>query len=76
MLPLPQNIKIKAGSTATVLLVTPSYFICANAGDARTVLCRNKEAINLSEDHKPSNPDELARIEAADGFVFNNRVNN
>ena len=76
MVPLPQDIKIKAGSTATVVLVTPSYFICANAGDARSVLSRNKIAINLSEDHKPSNPEELARIEAADGIVFNNRVNN
>jgi serine/threonine protein phosphatase PrpC len=31
-----------SGTTATVLLITPDEFICANAGDSRTVLSKNK----------------------------------
>eukprot|EP00392_Amoebophrya_sp_AT5.2_P000489 g490.t1 len=42
---------------------------CANAGDSRSVLCRNGEAIGLSEDHKPTNPGERARIVASGGTV-------
>jgi serine/threonine protein phosphatase PrpC len=51
-----------AGTTATVLLITPDEFICANAGDSRTVLSKNKQAIDLSHDHKPGDEAERARI--------------
>jgi protein phosphatase 1G len=47
----------------------------ANAGDSRTVLCRNGEALMLSVDHKPELPNERARIEKAGGFVSDGRVN-
>jgi len=61
--------------------VTPTHFICANAGDSRSVLARtspnavNLQTVALSEDHKPDNYDEKRRIEAAGGFVEDNRVN-
>ena len=48
-----------AGCTATVILVTKTEIICANAGDSRTVLSRAGRAKDLSEDHKPDNPGEL-----------------
>lgn len=63
-----------AGCTATVIMVTQTHIICANAGDSRTVLSRGKVAVGLSEDHKPQNPQESERIEAAGGFVADNRV--
>lgn len=63
-----------AGCTATVVLITKDQIICANSGDSRTVLCRGKEAVALSEDHKPQNMEEKDRIEAAGGFVADNRV--
>ena len=47
---------------------------CANVGDCRCVLSRRGKAIELSMDHKPSRPDEQARIVAAGGWVHNNRI--
>merc|ERR1712127_444863 len=63
-----------AGTTATVLLVTPTELICANAGDSRTVLSRDKTVIELSHDHKPNDKCERERIEKAGAFVENGRV--
>lgn len=51
-----------AGCTATVILVTRTEIICANAGDSRTVLCKGGRAVEMSEDHKPENAGELSRI--------------
>lgn len=63
------------GCTATVVLVTKDTIFCANAGDSRTVLARAGGCEPLSDDHKPDNLPEKARIEAAGGFVEENRVN-
>lgn len=63
-----------AGTTATVCLVTPTQYICANAGDSRTVLARSGKVIELSHDHKPTDELEKKRIEAAGSFVDNGRV--
>ncbi len=52
-----------AGSTACVVFVTKTHIFCANSGDSRAVLCqKGNNAIVLSEDHKPNNPGEKARI--------------
>jgi serine/threonine protein phosphatase PrpC len=64
-----------AGCTATVILVTKTEIICANSGDSRTVLARAGRAKDMSEDHKPENPGELARIQRSGGFVEDSRVN-
>ncbi|XP_075522436.1 protein phosphatase 2C 50-like [Primulina tabacum] len=58
------------GSTAVVALVCSSHIIVANCGDSRAVLCRGKEPMALSVDHKPNREDEYARIEAAGGKVI------
>lgn len=58
------------GSTAVVALVCASHIIVANCGDSRAVLCRGKEAMPLSIDHKPNREDEYARIEASGGKVI------
>ena len=66
------------GCTATVVIVTKDSIYCANAGDSRVVLGRTSKSNSveaLSEDHKPDNVDEKKRIEAAGGFVEENRVN-
>jgi len=64
-----------AGCTATTLLITQTELYCANSGDSRTVLSRAKQAVPLSEDHKPDDPLERKRIYNANGFVEDGRVN-
>ena len=56
-------------------LFSPQFVVCANTGDSRAVLCRGGEAVALSHDHKPYNPGEKERIEAAGSHVKFNRVN-
>ena len=58
-----------SGSTATVALTLGDALVIANLGDSRTVLCRSERCFFWTEDHKPSNPLERRRIEAAGGFV-------
>lgn len=47
----------------------------ANSGDSRSVLSVSGEAKPMSFDHKPTNPEENARICSAGGFVEFGRVN-
>lgn len=64
-----------SGCTGNCVLIVQNHLFCANTGDSRAVLCRNGEAIALSEDHKPTNPSERERILTAGGFVQSGRVN-
>lgn len=73
------------GCTAVCALVRPDAIWVANAGDSRAVLCRRGKAIDMcgaqllesaagarSEDHKPNNKLELARIvKAATSYLIN-----
>lgn len=62
------------GSTSCVVFMTKENIYCANAGDSRAVLCRKGGVIELSEDHKPDNELEEKRIQAANHFVSDQRV--
>lgn len=64
-----------AGCTANVVLITPEYIYCANAGDSRSVACIKGETKELSKDHKPEDPIEFDRIKKAGGSVSFGRVN-
>jgi serine/threonine protein phosphatase PrpC len=64
-----------AGCTANVIMITKTEIYCANAGDSRSVLSKKVKAKELSIDHKPDNPAEKRRIERANGYVEENRVN-
>lgn len=61
------------GCTANVIVVirraSRLRLFCANSGDSRAVLSRAGVALELSQDHKPHDPKEKRRIEAAGGFV-------
>lgn len=63
------------GCTACVALITKTEIYVANAGDSRAVLCRNGKAIEMSEDHKTNLEKEQKRIEKANGYIENDRVN-
>lgn len=58
------------GTTAVVSVICSSHIIVSNCGDSRAVLCRGKQPVPLSVDHKPNREDEYARIEAAGGKVI------
>lgn len=45
-----------------------------NAGDSRAVLSRTDGIVALSEDHKPDNDIEVRRIEKANHYVEDSRV--
>lgn len=64
----------KVGCTAVACLVRRHEIIVANAGDSRAVLSCQGKAVDLSQDHKPSLPEEKQRITSAGGFVVDNRV--
>lgn len=68
------------GSTATVAIIEPltaATFTCTvcNLGDSRVIVIRKGELLFVSKDHKPTDPKEQARIEAAGGRVELERVN-
>jgi serine/threonine protein phosphatase PrpC len=56
-------------------MITKAEILCANAGDSRAVLSKKGKAKDLSVDHKPDLPSEKRRIERANGFVEESRVN-
>lgn len=70
----------KGGSASgTNIIVPPAgtrcVLYCANAGDARGVLCRSGKAVRLTYDHKGTDKQEAKRITDAGGFVMSGRVN-
>eukprot|EP00834_Sanchytrium_tribonematis_P006573 NODE_496_length_6811_cov_0.672378.p5 type:complete len:261 gc:universal NODE_496_length_6811_cov_0.672378:4687-5469(+) len=69
-----------AGCTAVVSYIQKEgqdkfTLYCANVGDARAVLCRNRQAFRLTRDHKGTDDWEAKRITDNNGFVFKGRVN-
>lgn len=71
---LPKNAPQSGSTGATVLLLGRRLF-AANVGDSRVVLCRSGgQCVELTSDHKPSRPDEAARVRAAGGFILHKRV--
>lgn len=57
------------GSTSCIAVIDAANgkITVANSGDSRAILCRNGQPFSLSEDHKPENPEERARIWKAGG---------
>ncbi|KAF8693724.1 hypothetical protein HU200_039141 [Digitaria exilis] len=62
----PQNI----GSSVTVVVARGSRVTVGNVGDSHCIASRNHQAIQLSTDHKPTQRDELRRIQRAGGKLY------
>jgi len=59
----------KSGTTACVVVVDHDAIYASNCGDTRAILCRAGQAIELTRDHKPGDPEEKNRMEAAGARV-------
>lgn len=71
-----EEIAMMTGCTASVCLIDEQNkkIFFANAGDSRSVLCKNGIAFPMSIDHKPDLDIERNRIYKADGWVSEGRV--
>lgn len=73
------DIALGTGCTAVSAILTADKIYVGNSGDSRIIVGEQTggpgiKAVALSEDHKPDNAEEKARIERAGGFVEENRV--
>ena len=63
-----------SGTTCVIVFKIEKLILCANVGDSRAMIVKkvNNEFIQekLSEDQKPENPTEKARIEASNGCIL------
>ena len=62
------KLSMKCGSCASICLIIGNRLYSANAGDCRAVICRNKEAIDLSLDQNLGREDEKQRVQDAGGL--------
>ena len=63
-----------SGSCALACLVMGLDVVLAHAGDCRAVARIGKRTVQLTNDHRPSDPLEKARILAAGGIIKGGRV--
>lgn len=70
---LARKKNIYDGTTAVIALLIKSRAIIATIGDSYCILCRDGKAVELSAKLTPGNPSERARIEAAGGWITEER---
>ena len=64
------------GTTCLLGMLLNGRLTLANIGDSvATLVRRDGSWMQLNQEHSPNRQDERVRIEAANGHVFNNRVN-
>jgi protein phosphatase 1L len=68
-LKIAEKMKLHDGSTGLCALIRDNKILVANAGDCRALLVSSGRPIPLSNDHKPTSPDEQKRIAALGGSI-------
>ncbi len=63
------------GTCCCAIWLMDGCIYSGNLGDSRLILSYDGKAVPVTVDHKPSSPQEMARIAKAGGFVENDRVN-
>jgi len=64
-----------SGAVATVVLVSKRSCLVAHAGDCKVIASLADDSyVELTRDHRCSDPDEARRVEEAGGVIFNGRV--
>eukprot|EP01125_Pyxidicula_operculata_P019852 TRINITY_DN721_c4_g4_i4.p1 TRINITY_DN721_c4_g4~~TRINITY_DN721_c4_g4_i4.p1 ORF type:complete len:442 (-),score=136.78 TRINITY_DN721_c4_g4_i4:25-1350(-) len=69
-----KKVLTQGGTTAVVALFLENNLYVANAGDSRAVISREGKARRITNDHKPSTPEETERIIRAGGWINNRGV--
>lgn len=69
------SVSSSCGTTALTALILGRHLVVANAGDCRAVLCKKGGAVEMSQDHKPSNLQERRRVEELGGFIEDGYLN-
>ena len=64
-----KKLERNCGTTALGVFIRNSELVVYNIGDCHAVLCRNGNVISLNDAHKPNRADERVRIEAAGGWI-------
>ena len=65
----------QSGTTCGCVLIDSQYIYAGNCGDTRSILSRSQQPpVPLSVDHKPCDPTEQSRIEAAGGTVSSQNI--
>ncbi|CAG9316685.1 unnamed protein product [Blepharisma stoltei] len=62
----------KSGSCALISLVIGDTCYVANVGDSRAIMsgCGGQQAITITKDHKPSDPEEQVRVQKEGGKIY------
>jgi protein phosphatase 2C family protein 2/3 len=66
--------KYNDGSTGISIVIENNRIVVANTGDCRAVMYRGGQCIVLSKDHKPTDPEEMKRIEENGGQIIGDRL--
>ncbi|KAG7995746.1 hypothetical protein I3843_01G124400 [Carya illinoinensis] len=69
------SVSNSCGTTALTALILGRHLLVANAGDCRAVLCRKGQAVEMSQDHKPSYLPERKRVEELGGKINDGYLN-